>query len=95
LKLLVDADAWQILGQNETNILYFLPPASLFKKRFRVNEVKQISYKEIHQVLLKQVYKILMDTYFYILFANLLFLSSAFHAKRIMQNSVFNLLSQI
>jgi len=30
LKLLVDADAWQIWGQNETYILYFLPPP-LFK----------------------------------------------------------------
>jgi len=33
--LLVDADAWQIWGQNETFILYFLPPPSLFKKRSR------------------------------------------------------------
>jgi len=27
LKLLVDADAWQISGQNETDILYFLLPS--------------------------------------------------------------------
>jgi len=29
---MVDAYAWQILGQNQTYILYFLPPP-LFKKR--------------------------------------------------------------
>jgi len=28
LKLLVDADAWQIGEQNKTYILYFLPPCS-------------------------------------------------------------------
>jgi len=37
LKVLVDADAWQILGRNE--ILYFLPPTPLFKKRSRATEL--------------------------------------------------------
>jgi len=34
LKLLVDADAWQIWGQNETYFLYFLSPHPPFKKTF-------------------------------------------------------------
>jgi len=33
MKLLIDADAWQIWGENESYCLYFLPP--LFKKRSR------------------------------------------------------------
>jgi len=37
LKLLVDANAWQIGEQKETYVLYFLPP-SLFKKRFRATD---------------------------------------------------------
>jgi len=39
LKLLVDADAWQIWGQNETYISYFRPPPR-FKNRSRATADK-------------------------------------------------------
>jgi len=40
LKVLVDANARQILGQNEAYILYFLPPSTLFQKYSRATSLK-------------------------------------------------------
>jgi len=57
LKLLIDADAWQILGQNETYFI-FLPLPSLFKKCSRATML----FNEI--VLSKNRRRLAYDTEF-------------------------------
>jgi len=50
LEFLVDVDAWQILGQNETYVLYFLP-LPLFKKRFRATDCGLTHSMRVERIL--------------------------------------------
>jgi len=59
LKSLVDADAWQICEQDETYILYFLPPTHLFQKRF----LSTVNLTNLTTIILKYDNEVALTTF--------------------------------